>query len=98
MTSQVIEVFYQIDPNSTATSMINDAEITAASGADVDSTPGNDATPDDLANDNGTADTNGGDDQDAAEVIITPPGCQVTAATLAGGPFEFCVGDSCQSR
>ena len=73
LSSQVIEVFYQIDPATTATSMINDAEITSDSGDDVDSMPGDDSTPDDTTNNNDTTDTNGGDDQDPSEVIITQP-------------------------
>ncbi len=73
MSSQVIEVFYQIDPASTATSMINDAEITATSGTDVDSTPGDNSAPNDTANDDDVTDTTGGDDQDPAEVTIVQP-------------------------
>ena len=57
--------------------LINDAEITSASdvdggpvATDADSVPGDDATPDDLANDNDTADTTGGDDQDPAVIDV----------------------------
>ena len=58
-------------------SLINNAEITGGSttdggpdATDVDSTPGDNATPDDLANDNDTADIAGGDDQDPALIPI----------------------------
>ena len=81
----------RIDPATTATSMINDAEITADSGDDADSTPGDDGTPDDLANDDDTADMNGGDDQDPAEVPITQPepifDLALTKTLTATGPF-----------
>ena len=59
--------------------IINDAEIASADDdtnpgntppTDVDSTPGDDATPDDLANNDDTADTAGGDDQDPEEIVV----------------------------
>ena len=43
-TSQVIEVFYQIDANFTGSSLTNTAEITSDDGDDIDSDPNTDAT------------------------------------------------------
>ena len=65
-----LSITLQIDANFQGGSIINDAEITADDGDDVDSAPGDDATPDDIAGDGDTADTVGGDDQDPAEIMI----------------------------
>ena len=71
------EVVGTIDLDFTGTSLINDAEITGGSitdggpdATDIDSTPGNDSTPDDLPNDNNTGDVTGGDDQDGASISV----------------------------
>ena len=60
----------QIDLAFQGTSIINDAEITADDGNDADSSPADNATPNDLTNNNDTSDISGGDDQDPAEVFI----------------------------
>ncbi|MEL6803578.1 MAG: hypothetical protein AAFO91_07350, partial [Bacteroidota bacterium] len=68
----------------TGTSITNDAEITGADNdgddgtpppVDIDSTPGDNATPNDTGNDDDTADTAGGDDQDPAVIQICPSDC-----------------------
>lgn len=69
---QTIDIVLTIDPAFTGTSLINDAEITADDGDDIDSVPGDNATPDDLVNDNDTFDPAGGDDQDPALINVTP--------------------------
>ncbi len=78
-TSYSFEVEATIDVDFMGSSLINDAEITSADDdmdatntppTDVDSTPGDNGTPNDTANDNDVADTTGGDDQDPAEVPV----------------------------
>jgi len=75
--STSIEVEAVIDAMFMGTSLINDAEITGGSDTDggvdtpdADSMPGDNSTPNDTPNDNDTADTDGGDDQDPAEIMI----------------------------
>ncbi len=77
--SVVQNITFTIDPTFMGSQIINDAEIAAADDdtnagntppTDVDSTPNNDATPDDLANNDDTADTAGGDDQDPEMILI----------------------------
>ncbi len=61
-----------VDPAFTGTSLVNDAEISTDNGDDIDSTPGDNATPNDLANDNNVNDPSGGDDQDPVEIMLIP--------------------------
>jgi uncharacterized repeat protein (TIGR01451 family) len=77
--SSTVSITFLIDPNFMGTQIINDAEITAADNdtnpfntppTDVDSTPGDNATPDDLANNDDIMDTMGGDDQDPELIAI----------------------------
>ena len=81
--------------------MINDAEITGGSivdggvdAIDIDSTPGDDSTPDDLPNDNDTADVSGGDDQDGAaiSVIVCTPSVGTCPANFTS---TFDTSDGC---
>ena len=58
-TTECVGITLMIDANFTGTSLINDAEITSDDGNDADSTPGDDATPDDTGNNIDTADTAG---------------------------------------
>ncbi len=76
-TTFTFEVEGIIDATYMGTSLINDAEITGGSdtmggldATDEDSTPGDNAFPDEIGNDNNVIDTNGSDDQDPAEVIV----------------------------
>jgi len=75
----VVTITFQIDPNFTGISILNDSEISAADDdtnpnnaapIDIDSTPGDDLTPDDLPGNNDLSDPNGGDDQDPEEIVV----------------------------
>ncbi len=77
--SATVQVELVVDPSFTGTSLVNDAEITAADNAlnlaDDDSTPGdNQGTPSELASDNDVNDApdnpNDNDDYDPAEIIV----------------------------
>ncbi len=69
---QTVPIILTINPTFAGTSLINDAEIFADDGNDVDSTPGNDGDPDDLPDDNSLTETDGGDDQDPEEIVVNP--------------------------
>jgi uncharacterized repeat protein (TIGR01451 family) len=69
---ETLDIVMTIDPAFTGTSIINNAEISADDGDDVDSTPGDNSQPDDIADDNDLTETDGGDDEDPEEIIITP--------------------------
>lgn len=95
--SYTFEVEATIDANFLGSSLINDAEITGGgiedNGTDIpdaDSTPGDNATPNDTNNDNDIADTGGGDDQDPAEIIVE---CE----EVSGVAFFDANNDGCQS-
>ena len=68
--TECVNITYQIDSSFMGNSIINDSEITADDGDDIDSTPGDDGTPEDTVGDGNTSDTNGGDDQDPEEVLV----------------------------
>ncbi|MEL6391489.1 MAG: hypothetical protein AAFR97_01980 [Bacteroidota bacterium] len=83
-TSETVTITFIISADFTGTSITNDAEITGADNdgddgtpppVDIDSTPGDNATPNDTGNDDDTADTAGGDDQDPAVIQICPSDC-----------------------
>lgn len=81
--SIILTITFEIDPQFEGNSIINDAEISSAdddadSGntppMDIDSTPNDNATPDDLNHDNDLSDINGGDDQDPGLLVICTDG------------------------
>ncbi len=83
-TPVVVSVNLEISPTFVGSSILNDAEIIAADNAlnlpDVDSTPGNDETPDDTNDNDDITDTNGGDDQDPEVINVVcdiPPVCNI---------------------
>jgi len=69
---ETVQIVLTIDPAFMGTSIINNAEISDDDGDDVDSTPGDNSQPDDLADDNDLTETDGGDDEDPEEIIIIP--------------------------
>ena len=77
-----------IDPTFQGSSIINNAEITVDDGADVDSTPGDNSQPDDLADDDDLLETDGGDDEDPEEIIVGQIyDLALIKETLTPGPF-----------
>ncbi len=104
--SATTTITFVVDANFAGTSITNDAEISAAdddtnSGntppTDVDSTPGDNATPVDTANNDDTADTAGGDDQDPETIVIEQPDpifdLALTKTLNAATPGPFMEGD-----
>ncbi len=67
-----VQIVLTVDPTFTGTSIINNAEISADDGDDVDSTTGDNSQPNDLADDNDLTETDGGDDEDPEEIVINP--------------------------
>ena len=59
-----------IDANFMGTSLVNNAEITTDDGDDVDSDPAVYMMPDDFADDDSLAETDGGDDEDPEEIQL----------------------------
>ena len=70
MTCETIDIILTIDASYMGTSLINNAEISSDNGDDIDSTPGDNSQPDDLADDNDLAETDGGDDEDPEEIMV----------------------------
>ena len=75
-TSATLNIVLTIDPAFTGGPIINNAEITADNGDDIDSTPGNNSQPNDFADDNDPNETDGGDDEDPETIqVIIPEMC-----------------------
>jgi len=93
--SVTVDIILTIDPALTGTQdLINNAEITADNGDDVDSTPGDNSQPDDLADDDNPNETDGGDDEDPE--LITVCACDTTASAgtmVYPGTSEGCLDD-----
>ncbi len=66
MTCETLDIVLTIDATFMGTSLINNAEISSDSGDDVDSTPGDNSQPDDLADNDALNEdaADGGDDED----------------------------------
>ena len=93
-----VTITFVVDPGVSGM-LINDAEISAADDdtnpantppVDVDSTPADDATPDDLANNDDLLDTAGGDDQDPEPILV-----DLVCEDIAGVVFEDIAEDGC---
>ena len=69
-TCSVVPILLTIDPGFMGTSLVNNAQIIADDGNDVDSTPGDNSQPNDLPDDDDLFETDGGDDEDPEEIII----------------------------
>ncbi len=67
---EIIAIVLTIDNDFMGTSLINNAEITADDGDDVDSTTGDMSSTDDLTDDNDLDETDGGDDEDPEEITV----------------------------
>jgi len=65
-----ISITLTIDANFMGTSLVNNAEISADDGDDVDSDPDVYDTPDDFADDDDLTETDGGDDEDPEEIEL----------------------------
>ena len=97
-TTQTVQIELQVDPNFTGTTIVNNAEITAASNglglADEDSTPGDNAnTAPELSTDNDVTDApdnpNDNDDFDPAEITVDRFDLALTKnlSSTTPGPF-----------
>ncbi len=98
-TNQTVQIELQVDPNFTGTTIVNNAEITAANNdlglADEDSTPGDNAnTAPELNTDNDVTDApdnpNDNDDFDPAEITVDRFDLALTKnlSSTTPGPFS----------
>lgn len=70
MTCESVNIILTIDQTFMGSSLINNAEITADDGEDVDSEPGDMVQLDDLPDDGLLTETDGGDDIDPEEITV----------------------------
>ena len=89
-TSASIQVVLTIDPDYAGKSLVNNAEISADDGDDIDSTTGDNSQPDDFADDNSTGETDGGDDEDPA--VLEIGGCP---ALVCNDNLQISIGLEC---
>jgi len=90
-----VDIVLTIDPSLTGSQdLINNAEITLDNGDDVDSTPGDNSQPDDLADDDDPNETDGGDDEDPEVIMVCACDATADAGTMVyPGTTDGCIDD-----
>ena len=91
-TSTSVDIILTIDPSVQAGSLVNNAEITADDGDDVDSTPGDNSQPNDFMDDNDAGETDGGDDEDPEAIEV---GILACPALVCNDNLQISVGLEC---